>query len=142
CSSDLENNREVRAHALADSGDNVTGKAGAANQIATVFIAALVRTFPQELVDQVAVRAMYFYRIKANGFGVFCGLGEGFNHLVNIVFTHGHAVFHARTYQAGWAVTRYAFIRAGAGVFFADGAYVPQLRGYFAALGVYEIGRA
>jgi hypothetical protein len=71
-----EHDREVGGDALADGGDDLGREAGPLGGAAGVAVGAAVGPLPQELVDQVAVRAVQLDTVETDPLGLRRGLGE------------------------------------------------------------------
>src|SRR5690606_2025114 len=103
------------------------GEPGPRHRVAAVAIGAAVGAFPQELVDEIAVRAVQFDAVEADALGGGRGLGEGADDVVQVGLGHGFTRAlgavdpdTGRTDSRGIGVGRLALV--------ADHADVPQLR--------------
>jgi hypothetical protein len=88
-------------------------------------VAALVGALPEELVDQVAVRAMQFDGVEAQALGVSGGPSEAVDGVGQILLAHGFAELLARRGQARGTVDRTGRFPVGHGI--AHGPDVPEL---------------
>ena len=100
-------------------------------------IVALVGAFPEKLINQVTMGTVQLNRITANRFGIGGSLRKGGDHVVYILLGHHMAIGLARHIHARGAIARH--VTFGHGTCFTHGAYMPKLRSYFSACGVYGI---
>ncbi len=134
---ETEDNGEICADSGAHRLDDFHGKTAAFGQAAAVGILALIRSFPEKLVDQVAVGTVQLDRVKPTGFGVSRRAGKRGHHVVDILLSHHMTVHLSGHIHTRRCMTRHIPFGHNAGT--AHAAHVPELRCNLAALGVYRI---
>ncbi|MNC61215.1 hypothetical protein D3C75_1111450 [compost metagenome] len=80
-----EDNREVGADCSSYRLNHLHRKSGSTNHVSTILVRALVSEAPEELVNEVTVRTVNLYRIKANALRVGCGLGIRLHDVLNLL---------------------------------------------------------
>ena len=102
-----QDNREVLPNCFAHGFDHFAGKGGPfLDGFAAKAIGAQIRARPEELINQIAMRAMNFKGIKPGIFGIKGGLGKGRDGIGNVGITHGVAARIIRGDKARWAFDR------------------------------------
>jgi hypothetical protein len=92
---------EIRSDRAAACLDNFDGETGTRNHIPAVAVGALVGALPEELIDQIAVRAMKLDAIETEAPGVSPGLGVGRDHRRDLGLGHRFRDLDRRLVQAG-----------------------------------------
>ena len=131
---EAQDDRNVRADGLLDLGDDFSGKGRTLNQGAAILVFALVHHVPEELVDEITMRAVNLDRVEAKFPGAGCGLCIGGNHVGDFRFARFFENLLALMRNAGWAVG--GSVRIMTGTAFAQQALMPDLRGHLAAFAV------
>src|SRR5665213_1584903 len=79
-------NREPRSDRCANCFEQFNGESRTLYGVATVFVHALVETAPKKLIDDIAMRAVYFYRVEPSFASVDGCAGETGNHSPDLYF--------------------------------------------------------
>src|SRR5690606_25544719 len=128
---ETENDREIGANRFTHRADDLHREATTVFHAAAVLVVTLVGTFPEELVDQVAMGTVQLYRIATDCLGILRRLGKGPDHILNILM--GHAMNDQLVVLVFGHGTKARHARVGLGAPTTHVADVPQLRGKLAA---------
>ena len=79
-----QDDREVIAYLSANALHDISGEARPFHQRAAKAILALVRSFPEKIIDEIAVGAVELERVESKIYRVFSRLGECLNKLVHL----------------------------------------------------------
>ena len=126
-----QQDREIRPHRRAHRLEHLGGEARAfAQRRPAPGVGAAVSHRPEELVDQVAVRAVDLGHVEAEPPRIGSGAGEGGDGVGDVFLAHRHAVRIVRAVDARRAFHRH---RRRPAAVAAGGAGMPQLRAHAAA---------
>src|SRR5258705_6119387 len=99
---DPEQYRKIRSDRLSHRLDDISGKPGPAGQVlSSIGILAAIGTLPEELIDQIAVRAMQFDGIESQALRGKRRIGESANGVCDVLLAHGLAELLLRSRQTG-----------------------------------------
>ena len=98
---EAQDDREIRPGRVARHGlDDLGCEAGAADQVAAIFVGALIGARPEELVDQVAMGAVDLDAVESQALRVRGGLTEGLDNAADMLARHRLRMLEAGLGQA------------------------------------------
>src|SRR3989338_4853932 len=128
---EAQDQREVLAGLTTDRLDDLDAKARTRNEIAAIFVLALIGAFPEELVDEIAMSAMDLDPVEAGLASVGRRAAKGFDRVLDFLLRHRLGTLLPRCNEARGTMARQPWVGCLFGV--ARHPHMPDLRHDLAA---------